>query len=109
MLSDDGKRVWVCGGMALAVRDLAARRELANFPAFAKWLISPVFSPDGRLVMCGGQRTVIVWAVAGSRERARVEGLSSDVRAVAFTPDGQSMAAATADGVVHLWRAPGAD
>jgi WD40 repeat protein len=66
---------------------------------------SLAFSANGRLLAVGAGNTVTLWDVAAQQPAAALTGHNGSISALAFSPDGLTLASASADGLVRLWRA----
>ncbi|WP_084337149.1 WD40 repeat domain-containing serine/threonine protein kinase [Actinomadura oligospora] len=65
------------------------------------------FSPDGTLLAgrdAGDHNVVDLWDTKTGNLVRRLKGHTKEVRAVAYAPDGSSVAAASTDGTVRVWR-----
>jgi len=97
-VSEDGDvRLW----NVVAGRELQPLRgHLAAYSA--------AFSPDGRRLATGGlgKDAVKLWDIATQREILTLEGEGDSFFQVACSPDERTLAATSATGVTHLWRAP---
>jgi RNA polymerase sigma factor (sigma-70 family) len=64
------------------------------------------FSPDCRLVVSAAGRELSVYDLAAGRELLRRRGHGAEISALSVAPDGSSVATASADTTVLLWRMP---
>ncbi|MFC5182847.1 WD40 repeat domain-containing serine/threonine protein kinase [Actinomadura harenae] len=65
------------------------------------------FSPDGTLLAgrdAGDHDVVDLWDTKTGKVVRRLTGHTREVRAVAYAPDGSSVAAASTDGTIRVWR-----
>ncbi len=65
-------------------------------------------SPDGSLVFMGGQEddVVVVWDLATGDKLYELVGHSGGVNSLAFGPDESTVATASDDGTVMIWKLP---
>ncbi|MCY7381148.1 MAG: AAA family ATPase [Microcoleus sp. CAN_BIN18] len=93
---------------------------LATLRGHSKWVFGVSFSPDGQTLASGGaEGTVKLWSLANvgdkrptdasnikpeSRLLRTFEGHADRVTQVSFSPDGKTLASASFDKTVRLWR-----
>jgi WD40 repeat protein len=61
------------------------------------------FTEDSSLLAAGGNRAVLIFETAKMTEIANLKDITSGVDALLFGPGGNLLAAACADGTIHLW------
>jgi WD40 repeat protein len=96
---DNKARVW----------ELGQKREIYTFSAHTSDVWAGAFSPDNQLVVTGsGDRKVYAWDLATGEMAADLSGtiFTAEVECVSFSPDGKSVAAASRDGYVRIFRTP---
>jgi WD40 repeat protein len=93
---------------------------LATLRGHSKWVFGVSFSPDGQTLASGGaDATVKLWNLAGVGEKRPIatggfkpeprllrtfEGHADRVTQVSFSPDGKTIASASFDKTLRLWR-----
>jgi hypothetical protein len=108
--SPDGKRLASASrDKTCKVFDLEKKESLVTFPGHAQPVYTIAFSPDGKSVVSGGEDNRIrFWNPDNDARQIRdIGGIGGTVFRLRFTPDGQSLAACSADKVVHLFKANG--
>lgn len=104
-ISPDGTKV-ASGGQdhTVRIRETGSGREIATLEGHTRWVTCLAFSRDGRKLVSGSDdRTVRLWSLESGKllKQATADG-AWGVFAVAFSPDGETIAAAGADGAIHL-------
>lgn len=101
----DGKTV-LAGAWDGSIRlwDVAARKEIRQYPGHSGWVRSVAFSPDGRTFASGGKDKIIrLWETATGKELRRFEGHQNWIHNLTFSPDGKRLA--SLGQTLRLWDA----
>jgi WD40 repeat protein/serine/threonine protein kinase len=85
--------------------DAATGGPRVSFKGHTDWINDIVFSPDGQTLITATGRSVKLWDVATGQERMTLGGRSG-AAFLALAPDGITLATASGDATVNLWRAP---
>jgi WD40 repeat protein len=102
--SPDGSLLAVAAGRCVWLWDVAGRRPLEKFPAFARHAEALAFHPGGRLLAAGSRDgEVRLWDVTVPREMARFAWGIGAIHGLAFAPDGLTLAAAGHQHTVAVW------
>jgi WD40 repeat protein len=108
--SPDGKFFAVASALGYArVWDAKTWREVAMLPGFLRGASSVVFSPDGTRLATGsgaGAQALKLWDTDSWQDVITLPGSGSLFGVTLFSPDGNSVGAMSADGILHVWRAP---
>jgi WD40 repeat protein/serine/threonine protein kinase len=108
--SADGKRAAsVAWDGTVALWDLSSFRRMTGpfFKGHMMGALAVTFSPDGRLATCSVSREAVrLWDPSTHRELMTLPGQGSNFYSWAFSPDGRWLAVCSAEGQLHLWRAP---
>lgn len=114
--SPDGKTLATCGSPMrghvdnepgeLTLWDTATWKPRALPPQRdAGGLIGLAYSADGKWIAAGGyDQAVHVWDAATLESKAIYIGHDEIIWSVAFAPDGRSLASASGDGAIKIWR-----
>ncbi len=109
LFSPDGKRVLMttldlnapAGGAQFW--NVAEKKLSAEKVPLGQGLPHFAFSDDSSLLAVAVDRSVQLFETMKMSEVAVLKGLAAPAEAVLFTPDGKVLAAAGADGTIHLW------
>ncbi|MEG4499282.1 WD40 domain-containing protein, partial [Microcoleus sp. F10B5] len=121
---DTTVKIWSIAAQKYSFRENSAPAHkgelLATLRGHSKWVFGVSFSPDGQTLASGGaDGTVKLWSLAGmgdkrptdasnikpeSRLLRTFEGHADRVTQVSFSPDGKTLASASFDKTLRLWR-----
>ena len=105
--SPDGSTLAGEDDRAVAIWDLASRRELLRLSGHKEIITSIAFSPDGALVATTCDDTLTrIWDARDGRPLASLPG-PGHMQALAFSPDGAYLAAASSSGLTCLYKLEG--
>src|SRR5262249_35763564 len=110
-VSPDGRWLALTGPRSrrgIELWDVGSRRAAAVLSnARDGWANVCSFSPDGkRLAVYYWDGRVKLWDLQTGRDTITLSGHDSNAFSVAFSHDGQTLATASADYTIRLWRAP---
>jgi WD40 repeat protein len=76
-----------------------------NFPDVDHSVLSLSFSPDNQWLAAGGAATgVDLWYTESASIAATLQGHDGYVHGVAFSPDGTTLASASRDHTIKIWK-----
>ncbi|MEG4391240.1 WD40 domain-containing protein [Microcoleus sp. BROC3] len=121
---DTTVKIWSIAALKYPARENSTPAHkgelLATLRGHSKWVFGVSFSPDGQTLASGGaDGTVKLWSLAGvgdkrptdasnikpeSRLLRTFEGHADRVTQVSFSPDGKTLASASFDKTLRLWR-----
>ncbi len=102
----DGKTLAVSEGSAIALWDVATRKQIALLPGHEKAVESLDISHDGRLLASvGGDHTARLWNLESKKQEFALP-LDTDDYTVRFSPDDSSLATGGVGGTVTVWDLP---
>ena len=105
--SADGRRVAVgTWGRSIEIWDVASRERVAQLEGHDATVWSVAFHPEdpGLVLSSAGDGTVRMWDVEEGIDVLVLDAIpGADVLSCAFGPDGQTILAAGADELVHVW------
>jgi WD40 repeat protein/serine/threonine protein kinase len=107
--SADGSLMAASSNLGLVkLWDMTGHRELATLTDFSRAVHFAAFSPDNKRLVTGssGDRPIAIWDIASHEDLLRLDTLGNEFNAISFSPDGNVLAAETAEGALHIWRAP---
>jgi serine/threonine protein kinase/WD40 repeat protein len=110
-ISPDGERVAaVSAGGEGGLWERQNARKLAALGGFVLGMNSAAFSPNGKRLAIGssGNEAIKLWDAQAGHELLTLPGEGSLFVSVGFSPDGDTLAAANAAGVLHVWHPPSA-
>jgi WD40 repeat protein len=108
--SPDGKRLASASrDKTSKVFDLEKKESLVTFPGHAQPVYTVSFAPDGKSVATGGEDNRIrIWNPDSDGKQIReIGGFGGTVFQLRYAPDGQTLAACSADKIVHVFKANG--
>jgi WD40 repeat protein len=118
--SPDGRLLAAgCGDDGAVLWDVPAGRMHLRLKSHTTAAFGVAFSPNGKLLalagyedrgLAPGGRVLVenasLWCMASMQERAVLQGHDSLVTCVVFSPDGKTLATASWDHTLQLWRLP---
>jgi WD40 repeat protein len=114
--SPDGKRLATASwDKTVTVWNTSTGKLEATLEGHSERVLAVTFSPDGKTLAsvsgrwgdgnrAPGPGEIKLWDVASQKEIAHLTGHKDRIFSVAFSPDGQTLATASWDGAVKLWR-----
>ncbi|MEG4944242.1 WD40 domain-containing protein [Microcoleus sp. F4-D5] len=121
---DTTVKIWSIAALKYPARENSTPAHkgqlLATLRGHSKWVFGVSFSPDGQTLASGGaDGTVKLWSLAGMGDKRPTdasnikpetrllrtfEGHADRVTQVSFSPDGKTLASASFDKTLRLWR-----
>ena len=107
--SPDGKLLAIAADRAVLLYDRPTQKVMSTLGPVENPINSLAFSPDSKRLAAaegtsGEQGLVRIWTI-GQAESRTIEGHEDSIYAVAFSPSGETLATASYDKLVMLWKA----